>query len=137
MVFFTTPELLEIAICRLQSVGKAYPCEALKYYRKCAEHYALELRLASESRKWKGSDGRFRVHTRDQQGIGAEFDAKKIVVPPGTTTFRTELECLRGFAACFSLLLRAAPLWQQDVVVIGGKNSAAEAGSISTGQARE
>ena len=46
MVFFTTPELLEIGDLPLTSAAeKPNRSEALKYYRKCAEHYSLELRL--------------------------------------------------------------------------------------------
>jgi len=45
-VFFTTPELLEIGDLPLVcSTEKPTRVEALKYYRKAAEHYALELRL--------------------------------------------------------------------------------------------
>src|ERR1700693_3132026 len=46
MVFFTTPELLEIGDLPLVCAAeKPTRVEALKYYRKTAEHYALELRL--------------------------------------------------------------------------------------------
>src|SRR5712664_3284626 len=46
MVFFTTPELLEIGGLPMVTGGdKPTRIEALKYYRKGAEHYGLELRL--------------------------------------------------------------------------------------------
>src|ERR1700751_5273386 len=46
MVFFTTPELLEIGDLPLVCAAeKPTRVEALKYYRKAAEHYGLELRL--------------------------------------------------------------------------------------------
>jgi thioredoxin reductase (NADPH) len=42
MVFFTTPELLEIGDLPLVSPNeKPTRVEALKYYRKAAEHYEL------------------------------------------------------------------------------------------------
>ena len=42
MVFFTTPELLEIGDLPLVSPAeKPTRVEALKYYRKAAEHYEL------------------------------------------------------------------------------------------------
>jgi len=45
MVFFTTPELLEIGDLPLVCAAeKPTRVEALKYYRRAAEHYALELR---------------------------------------------------------------------------------------------
>jgi len=56
MVFFTTPELLEIGDLPLVcAADKPTRVEALKYYRKAAEHYALELRLYE---RVLGVDGR-------------------------------------------------------------------------------
>src|SRR5438445_4544717 len=129
MVFFTTPELLEIGDLPLTSPSeKPTRAEALKYYRKCAEHYALELRLGQRVEKVEGSDGRFRVHTRDEQGNEAEFDAKKIVVATGYYDLPNRVgvpgEDLPHVSHYYS---EPHPFWQQDVVVIGGKNSAAEA----------
>ena len=70
MVFFTTPELLEIGDLPLTSAAeKPTRSEALKYYRKCAEHYDLDLRLGHRVERVEGADGKFSVHTRDEQGI--------------------------------------------------------------------
>ncbi len=129
MVFFTTPELLEIGDLPLTSATeKPNRSEALKYYRKCAEHYALELRLGRRVESVEGSDGRFRVHTRDEQGIAAQFEAKKIVVATGYYDLPNRLgvpgEDLPHVSHYYT---EPHPFWQQDVVVIGGKNSAAEA----------
>jgi thioredoxin reductase (NADPH) len=129
MVFFTTPELLEIGDLPLTSPSeKPTRAEALKYYRKCAEHYALELRLGQRVESVEGNDGRFRVHTRDEQGIVAQFDAKKIVVATGYYDLPNRLglpgEDLPHVSHYYT---EPHPFWQQDVVVIGGKNSAAEA----------
>ena len=78
MVFFTTPELLEIGDLPLTSAAeKPTRSEALKYYRKCAEHYDLDLRLGHRVERVDGADGKFSVHTRDEQGIPAQFAAKK------------------------------------------------------------
>src|SRR5690242_4328441 len=65
MVFFTTPELLEIGDLPFVSAAeKPTRVEALKYYRKCVEHYDLELRLGETVTRVDGEDGNFRVHTR-------------------------------------------------------------------------
>src|SRR6202158_2771401 len=81
MVFFTTPELLEIGDLPLTSTTeKPTRTEALKYYRKCVEHYSLDLRLGHRVESVAGSDGRFNVSTRDEQGVPAQFAARKIVV---------------------------------------------------------
>src|ERR1700736_1345064 len=129
MVFFTTPELLEIGDLPLTSPSeKPTRNEALKYYRKCAEHYALELRLGRRVEKVEGSDGQFRVHTRDGQGTAAQFESKKIVVATGYYDLPNRLgipgEDLPHVSHYYT---EPHPFWQQEVVVIGGKNSAAEA----------
>src|SRR5450631_739646 len=79
MVFFTTPELLEIGDLPLtRTTEKPTRTEALKYYRKCVEQYSLDLRLDHRVEQIDGSDGRFTVHTRNEQGITAQFAARKI-----------------------------------------------------------
>src|ERR1700722_4654130 len=78
MVFFTTPELLEIGDLPLTCTAeKPTRTEALKYYRKCVEHYALELRLGERVERVDGADGNFVVHTVDEQGIANEYGARK------------------------------------------------------------
>jgi thioredoxin reductase (NADPH) len=129
MVFFTTPELLEIGDLPLTSPSeKPTRAEALKYYRKCAEHYALELRLGHRVESVEGNDGRFRVHARDEQGTVAQFEAGKIVVATGYYDLPNRLGVLgEDLPHVSHYYTEPHPFWQQDVVVIGGKNSAAEA----------
>jgi bacillithiol disulfide reductase len=129
MVFFTTPELLEIGDLPLTCAAeKPTRSEALKYYRKCAEHYALELRLGESVEKVAGGDGSFRVHTRNGLGVGAEYPAKKLVLATGYYDLPNLLgvpgENLPDVSHYYT---EPHPFWQRDVVVIGGKNSAAEA----------
>lgn len=129
MVFFTTPELLEIGDLPLTSASeKPTRVEALKYYRKCAEHYALELRLGERVERVEGGDGRFVVHTRDAQDTAAQYAAAKIVIATGYYDLPNRLgipgEDLPQVSHYYT---EAHPYWRQDVVVIGGKNSAAEA----------
>jgi thioredoxin reductase (NADPH) len=129
MVFFTTPELLEIGDLPLTSPSeKPNRVEALKYYRKCAEHFELELRLGHRVESVEGSDGKFLVHARNEQGIASKYEAKKIVVATGYYDLPNRLgvpgEDLPHVSHYYT---EPHPFWQQDVVVIGGKNSAAEA----------
>jgi len=129
MVFFTTPELLEIGDLPLTSAAeKPTRSEALKYYRKCVEHYALELRLGERVEKVDGSDGCFHVHTRNTQGAASTYTSKKIVVATGYYDLPNSLgvpgEDLPHISHYYT---EPHPYWQQDVVVVGGKNSAAEA----------
>src|SRR5499433_3453456 len=70
MIFFTTPELLEIGDLPLVCAAeKPTRVEALKYYRKCAEHYELELRLGELVTGVTGHDGDFTVHTRSESEV--------------------------------------------------------------------
>src|ERR1700738_2674268 len=61
MIFFTTPELLEIGdIPFTTALQKPTREEALEYYRKVSEHYHLDVRQYEWVKTVMGQDGRFR-----------------------------------------------------------------------------
>jgi thioredoxin reductase (NADPH) len=129
MVFFTTPELLEIGDLPLVCAAeKPTRVEALKYYRKTAEHYELELRLYERIIAVHGQDGSFTVVTRLENGIEARYEGKKIALATGYYDLPNQLgvpgEALPHVSHYYT---EPHEYWRQDVVVIGGKNSAAEA----------
>jgi thioredoxin reductase (NADPH) len=129
MVFFTTPELLEIGDLPLTSSGeKPTRAEALKYYRKTAEHFALELSLYERVGSVEGNDGNFTVTTHTGSGQTPRYTAKKIAVATGYYDLPNRMdipgEDLPHVSHYYS---EAHPFWKEDVIVIGGKNSAAEA----------
>jgi thioredoxin reductase (NADPH) len=128
MVFFTTPELLEIGDLPLTCAAeKPTRTEALKYYRKCAEHYALELRLGESVETVTGSNGRFLVRTRNGLGATAQYATSKLVVATGYYDLPNLLGVPgEGLPHVSHYYTEAHPFWQNDVVVVGGKNSAAE-----------
>src|SRR5215471_12108774 len=67
MVFFTTPELLEIGDLPLVSPSeKPTRMEALKYYRKATEHFSLEVKLYELVTRLTGRDGDFTVVTETE-----------------------------------------------------------------------
>jgi thioredoxin reductase (NADPH) len=129
MVFFTTPELLEIGDLPLTCAGeKPTRLEALKYYRKTAEFYGLELRLYERVERIEGSDGKFNVVTRAENGTEAKYHGNKIVVATGYYDLPNRLEVPgEDLPHVSHYYTEAHALWNQDVVIIGGKNSAAEA----------
>jgi thioredoxin reductase (NADPH) len=129
MVFFTTPELLEIGDLPLVSAAeKPTRVEALKYYRKAAEHYKLELRLYEPVVRVEGSDGHFSVVTRMEKGAEGKYQAKKLVVATGYYDLPNKLGIPgEGLPHVSHYYTEPYAFWNQDVVVIGGKNSAAEA----------
>src|ERR1022692_2317302 len=58
MIFFTTPELLEIGDIPMTSVReKPNRVEALKYYRRVADHYKLPVRLYERVETIEGGKG--------------------------------------------------------------------------------
>jgi len=129
MVFFTTPELLEIGDLPLVCAAeKPTRVEALKYYRRAAEHYALELRLYERVLRVDGLDGNFTVVTTTEKGAQQRYLARKITVATGYYDLPNLLgvpgEVLPHVAHYYS---EPHEFWNQEVVVIGGKNSAAEA----------
>lgn len=129
MVFFTTPELLEIGDLPLVCAAeKPTRVEALKYYRRAAEHYGLPLRLYEQVTGLAGGDGAFTVETRTDRGARSAYRAAKIVVATGYYDLPNELavpgEDLPHVSHYYS---EPHEFWNQDVVVVGGKNSAAEA----------
>ncbi len=129
MVFFTTPELLEIGDLPLVSAAeKPVRVEALKYYRKAAEHFELELRLFERVLRVDGHDSNFTVVTETEKGTEGRYTSKKISVATGYYDLPNIMgipgEELPHVSHYYS---EPFEFWNQDVVVIGGKNSAAEA----------
>jgi thioredoxin reductase (NADPH) len=129
MVFFTTPELLEIGDLPLVCAAeKPTRVEALKYYRKVTEHYALELRLFELVLRVEGSDSHFTVVTRTEKGIEQQYHGKKIALASGYYDLPNQMD-IPGEELPHVSHYYSEPheYWNQNVVVIGGKNSAAEA----------
>lgn len=129
MVFFTTPELLEIGDLPLVCAAeKPTRVEALKYYRRAAEHYALELRLFERVLRVEGRDGDFTAVTAAEKGTHQKYRGKKIAVATGYYDLPNLLgvpgENLPHVSHYYT---EPFEYWNQDVVVIGGKNSSAEA----------
>jgi thioredoxin reductase (NADPH) len=129
MVFFTTPELLEIGDLPLVCAAeKPTRVEALKYYRRAAEHYALELRLFERVLRVDGRDGNFTVLTKTEKGTEQKYRGNKIAVATGYYDLPNQLgvpgESLPHVSHYYT---EPYEYWNQDVVVIGGKNSSAEA----------
>jgi thioredoxin reductase (NADPH) len=129
MVFFTTPELLEIGDLPLVCAAeKPTRIEALKYYRRTAEHYDLELRLFERVLRVGGGDGKFTVCTQDEKGISRKYAAKKIAVASGYYDLPNEMNIPgENLPHVSHYYTEPHEYWREPVVVVGGKNSAAEA----------
>ena len=129
MVFFTTPELLEIGGLPMVCGGdKPTRVEALKYYRKGAEHYELELRLYEKVLRVDGHAGAFTVVTHQENGCEQRYAAKNVVVATGYYDLPNEMGVPGEHQPHVDhYYTEPHAFWHQDVVVIGGKNSSVEA----------
>src|ERR1700736_2474965 len=84
MVFFTTPELLEIGdVPFTTALAKPTRLEALEYYRRVAEHYDLPIRQYEWVKTITGEDRNFRVTTTDRHDAIHDYRARKIVLATG------------------------------------------------------
>lgn len=127
MTFFTTPELLEIGNMPFSSPNqKPTRSEALEYYRKVADHYSLDVRQYHLVEGVKGSDGDFAVLTKDRFGRMQTFHARKLIVSTGYYDLPNYLgipgEDLSKVQHYYD---EPHPYFGLNVLVIGGKNSAA------------
>jgi thioredoxin reductase (NADPH) len=127
MVFFTTPELLEIGDIPMTAMGeKPVRAEALKYYRRVADHYKLSIRQYERVERVEGDDGRFVVHSTDRLGCGRRTAAKKVIFSTGYYD-KPNLLGIPGenLSKVIHYYKEPHPYFDHDVLVIGGKNSAA------------
>jgi thioredoxin reductase (NADPH) len=127
MTFFTTPELLEIGDIPFPSPNqKPTRDEALEYYRKVAEHYQLDVRQYETVLRVEGADGEFRVRVQNRFGREQSYATRKIVIATGYYDLPNYLR-IPGEALPKVMHYYDAPhpYYDMDVVVIGGKNSAA------------
>src|SRR6201996_7924721 len=84
MTFFTTPELLEIGNIPMTSLNeKPNRTEALKYYRKVAEHYRLNIHQYERVDRIAGENDTFETFTTDRLGVSHVYAARKIVLATG------------------------------------------------------
>ena len=122
MVFFTTPELLEIGGLPMTSLNeKPGRTEALKYYRRVAEFYQLNIHQYERVLGVEGDDGNFQVKTNK-----AEYGARKIVLATGYYDVPNLLGAPgENLDKVIHYYKEPHPYYNHDVIVVGAKNSAA------------
>lgn len=124
MTFFSTSERLEIGDVPFISHGpKPSRREAMEYYRRAAEHYDLDIHLYEEVQDISGKDGNFTIQT-DQD----TYDAHKVVVATGFYDIAKKMNIPGEELAKVTHYYDEAHAYAwQDIVVIGGGNSAVDA----------
>jgi thioredoxin reductase (NADPH) len=127
MTFFTTPELLEIGGIPFSSTNaKPNRNEALQYYRHVAAFYRLDVRAYHRVERVTGADGDFIVHTLDRFGRGGVLRARKLAIASGYYDLPNYLHIPgENLSKVHHYYFDPHPYFGTDVVVIGGKNSAA------------
>ena len=122
MVFFTTPELLEIGGLPMTSLNeKPGRTEALKYYRRVAEYYELDIHQYEKVMRIEGDDRDFLVETSK-----AEYAARKIVLATGYYDLPNMLNVPgEQLDKVIHYYKEPHPYYDHDVIVVGAKNSAA------------
>lgn len=124
MTFFSTSERLEIGdVPFISHNPKPTRREALEYYRRAAESYDLDIHLYEEVQDISGNDQSFEIQT-DQDSYEASkvvvatgfYDVPKMMGVPGE-----DLDKVRHYYD------EAHAYAWQDVLVIGGGNSAVDA----------
>ncbi len=127
MTFFTTPELLEIGNIPMTSLNdKPNRTEALKYYRKVADHFHLDVRQYEKVDRVAGEDNAFEVYTTDKLGVNHVYATRKIVLATGYYDVPNLLNIPgENLDKVIHYYKEAHPYYNLDVAVIGAKNSAA------------
>ena len=127
MTFFTTSELLEIGDIPFPSPhAKPTRNEALEYYRQVAAHYRLDVRQYQRVERIEGHDDDFIAHLVDRFGRASSLHARKLIIATGYYDIPNLLNIPgEDLSKVHHYYNDPHPYFGTDVVVIGGKNSAA------------
>ena len=127
MTFFTTSELLEIGDIPFPSINaKPSRNEALEYYRKVAMFYSLDIRQYQRVEQVSGSDLNFTIRTTDAFGRTNTYATRKVVVATGYYDLPNLMNIPgEDLPKVHHYYNDPHPYYDLDVLVIGGKNSAA------------
>jgi thioredoxin reductase (NADPH) len=129
MVFFTTPELMEIGGLPFVSPhDKPSRMEALRYYRRATDTYDLQIAFDETVRGMTRDQDGFVVEAEHARGRRRSIRGRTAVLATGAYDFPNRLgvpgEDLPHVSHYFT---SPHPFYRKHVVLVGGKNSAAEA----------
>ncbi len=126
--YFSGPEKLEIASLPFTTAGdKPTRREALRYYRKVTSYFGLDVRQFEEVVAVEKEGGLFRARTL-RRGAEREYRARNLVVATGYYDNPRRLEVPGADLPKVSYYFTESfPYFEQDLLVVGGGNSAADA----------
>ena len=127
LTFFTTPELLEIGNIPMTAVReKPTRGEALKYYRRVASHYRLDIHQYERVDTVTGEDGAFVVGSTTSAGEARSYLARKVILATGFYDIPVRMGVPgEDLPKVHHYYHEPHPFYDCDLAVIGGKNSAA------------
>ncbi len=130
MVFFTTPDLLEIGgLPFVTPHGKPTRDETLRYYRRVVDTYDLAIDFGcSVTGIRRGDDDAFTVRTAHEARGAESWRARTVVVASGCYDHPNQLKVPgEDLPHVSHYYTEPHEFYRKPVVVVGGKNSAAEA----------
>jgi thioredoxin reductase (NADPH) len=132
MVFFTTPELLEIGgLPFVTPYDKPTRFEALRYYRRVVDTYDLDIQMSEEvqsvTRTSADDTEHFVVTSRTKDGVLRERRARTVVLATGAFDLPNVIgvpgEDLPHVSHYYD---EAHACYRKNVVIVGAQNSAAD-----------
>lgn len=130
MRFNSSQENLELLGLPLRSTEGEKPTreDYLAYLRDFVRHYGLDVHTYEEVLSVEGRKGDFRLHTRKKTGAESDYRADRVVLAIGGTEFPRQIHVPGEDLPHVSHYFRDPHDYAcQRVVIVGGKNSAAEA----------
>ncbi len=133
MVFFTTPELLEIGgLPFVTARDKPTRDETLRYYRRVVDTYRLDIAfghtMTALTREGSGLDVCFKLHTSDEREHDLEWRARTVLLATGCYDRPNRLSIPgEDLSHVSHYYTEPHAFYRKHVVIVGGKNSAAEA----------
>jgi len=134
MVFFTTPELLEIGgVPFVSPYDKPTRAEALRYYRRIVDEFDLQVTFEETVTSFApdipetGERTLFAIETRSSRGVRRVRHARNVVLAIGYYDHPNRLNVPgEDLTHVFHYYGDPHPYYRQRVVIVGGGNSAAE-----------
>lgn len=128
MRFFSTADRLEVADVPF-TIPEKNPSrqEALVYYRRVVGHFGMTVRQYEEVTEVQGSQGDFRLRTRTTAGEERVVGARFLVMATGGFHGPNFLDVPgEDLSKVLHYYKEPYPFFDQDVLVVGGRNSAVE-----------
>jgi thioredoxin reductase (NADPH) len=129
MRFFSTADRLEVGGLPF-TIPEKNPSrqEALVYYRRVVEHFGMTVRQYEGVEEITGEEGAYRLRTRCMAGEDRIYKARYVVMANGGF-HGPNLLAVPGeeLPKVLHYYTEPYPFYDQDVLVIGGRNSAVEA----------